>query len=46
MTKIEHETHNDIIYNSIKTCPIQVKKFYERCATPLHRTIVDITERN
>ena len=44
VTKIECETSNDIIYNNIKTYPIQRNKFYKRCATSLQRTLVGNTE--
>lgn len=39
MTVIDYKTCNDIIYDSIKTC---LKKFYKRCTTLLHKTLIDI----
>ena len=44
VTKIECETYNDIIYNSVKAYPMQRNKFYKRCTTFLHRALVGTRE--
>lgn len=40
--KIEYETCNGIIYNSIKTFPIHENKIYKKCTIPLHKTLIGI----